>query len=110
MSVAQLVARIFINAGTAVAVAGWQMLAPAIVTIAAGLALGHVYMMAQLPVKRLMSNAMSPIIGHVHNALVGLGALLCLHGSMQARLMPLFSLCSSVWCTRHFPEGAPSKT
>jgi hypothetical protein len=73
MSVFQAVARIFVNATTAVAMAGWQMLPPAAVTVVAGLVLGHVYMTAQLPVKRLMSSARSPIIGQIQNALVGLG-------------------------------------
>jgi hypothetical protein len=83
MNVAQLVARIIVNAGTAIIVAGWQMLAPAVVTIVVGLALGHVYMTAQLPVKRLMSNAKSPIIGHIQNALIGLGMMFLLCRSPQ---------------------------
>jgi ABC-type multidrug transport system fused ATPase/permease subunit len=77
-STALLAGRIVVNAVTAVIVAGWQMTAPAVGTVLSGLWLGHVYMTAQLPLKRLMSNAKSPIIGHIQNALISLGSLICL--------------------------------
>jgi len=65
---------IFITAATVVVMAGWQMLLPALAIIVLGLTLGHVYMTAQLPVKRLKSNAKAPILAHVQSTLIGLGA------------------------------------
>ena len=76
MSTVLLSLRVVANAVTTIAVSGWQAIAPAAATIILGLILGHVYMNAQLPVKRLMSNAKSPIIGHVQNALVDLGSIM----------------------------------
>jgi hypothetical protein len=73
MDTAIYAGRIVVHAVTAVIVAGWQMTTPALLTVVLGVSLGHVYMTAQLPVKRLMSNAKSPIIGHIQNALVGIG-------------------------------------
>jgi len=64
---------IFITSVTVVTVAGWQMLLPALAIVTLGLTLGHVYMTAQLPVKRLMSNAKAPILAHIQATLVGLG-------------------------------------
>jgi hypothetical protein len=66
--------QITIRVITAIAVAGWPTTIPALITIVVGMTMGHIYMTAQLPVKRLMSNAKSPIIGHIQNALVGLGS------------------------------------
>lgn len=65
--------RVFFGAVSALVIAGWQMIIPAAITAIAGVALGRVYIKAQLPVKRLMSNSKAPILGHVQNALVGLG-------------------------------------
>lgn len=75
ISVVSMANQILLTGATVVGVCGWQMLVPAIVIVALGLALGHVYMSAQLPVKRLMSNAKAPILAHVQTALVGLGKL-----------------------------------
>ena len=69
---------IFIKSVTVVTVAGWQMLLPALAIVTLGLTLGHVYITAQLPLKRLMSNAKAPILAHIQATLVGLGpCLLC---------------------------------
>ncbi|KAK7694256.1 hypothetical protein QCA50_001436 [Cerrena zonata] len=45
---------------------------PGIVLIIAGVSLGHVYMRAQLPVKRESSNARAPVMGHFGAAVAGL--------------------------------------
>ena len=73
MNTAMFIGSIFLQALAAVVMAGWQMLPPAIATGISGWALGHIFMSAQLPLKRLMSNAKSPIIGHIQNALVAVG-------------------------------------
>ena len=73
INVVSLANQILLTGATVVGVCGWQMLIPAIVIVVLGIALGHVYMTAQLPVKRLMSNAKAPILAHVQTALIGLG-------------------------------------
>lgn len=49
---------------------------PGIVVVLVGGWLGHVYMRAQLPVKRESSNAKSPVLGHFGSAISGLGECL----------------------------------
>lgn len=65
---------IITTAVTTVIMAGWQMILPSLLIVSLGIALGHVYMTAQLPVKRLMSNAKSPILAQVQAAVAGLGS------------------------------------
>ena len=100
--------RIIVYGATAVVAAGWQMTAPALTTVVFGLFLGHVYITAQLPVKRLMSNAKAPIIGHIQNALIGLG---CHLDVISRKIIIDFkhSFGKSVWSFRHVPEGASRK-
>lgn len=64
---------VLVDATAAIVMAGWQMLPIAIITTSAGVMIGQIFMNAQLPVKRLKSNSKSPIIGHIQNALVGVG-------------------------------------
>ncbi|KAF9481115.1 multidrug resistance-associated ABC transporter [Pholiota conissans] len=47
-------------------------IAPGAVVAALGFYLGNLYLKAQLPVKRAMSNARSPLLGHFHAAIVGM--------------------------------------
>ncbi|KZT36412.1 P-loop containing nucleoside triphosphate hydrolase protein [Sistotremastrum suecicum HHB10207 ss-3] len=74
----KLVSLIFLSAGVICTVfavvtqAGLVALGPASVVVVLGLFLGQVYMRAQLSVKRHMSNAKSPVLGHVGAALNGL--------------------------------------
>lgn len=83
---------------------GWQMTLPALVTIFLGFALGHYYLVAQLPVKRLMSNAKSPVIGHVQSALIGLGKFL-ISLKVLACLSKRLSLCPRLWIPEFTPDG-----
>ena len=73
LQTSMFIGRVIVQAGTVIIVAGWQMIIPALVTIVFGISFGHIYIVAQLPVKRLMSNAKAPIIGHIQNALAGIG-------------------------------------
>ncbi len=41
--------------------------------------LGHLYMKAQLSVKRELSNAKSPVLGHIGAAIAGLGKCKSVH-------------------------------
>lgn len=73
LAYAQYAGSVLVQAITAIAVAGWQMIPPALITTLSGWALNQVYMAAQLPLKRLKSNSKAPIIGHIQNALVSVG-------------------------------------
>lgn len=75
-SVAYSMTIIAISSGIVVSMTGWQMTIPALATIVLGFVLGQYYLVAQMPVKRLMSNAKAPVIGQVQTALIGLGRLL----------------------------------
>lgn len=46
---------------------------PGIVMIILGAGLGHLYMNAQLPAKREVSNAKAPVLAHFGSAIGGLG-------------------------------------
>ncbi len=50
---------------------------PATVVAVLGVLISQVYMRAQLSVKREMSNAKAPVLGHFGSAIAGLGACLC---------------------------------
>lgn len=56
--------------------AGPIALIPATIVVAIGLLVGQVYIAAQLPIKRNMSNARSPVLSHVGAALNGLSTSL----------------------------------
>lgn len=73
-SVAEFSISITISIGMVVYASGWIMLLPAIGILLVGLGCGHVYMKAQLPVKRLMSNARAPLLGHMGATLHGIGS------------------------------------
>lgn len=73
MSFGLFAGRILVTAVTALLMAGWQMAVPTMATVVSGLLLGQIYMTAQLPVKRLTSNAKSPIIAQIQTALIGIG-------------------------------------
>ena len=49
------------------------MLLPGVVILALGAWVGNVYMKAQLPVKRDMSNKKAPVLGHFSASIAGLG-------------------------------------
>ena len=51
------------------------MLLPGVVILALGAWVGNVYMKAQLPVKRDMSNKKAPVIGHFSASIAGLGTV-----------------------------------
>src|ERR1700761_4292062 len=72
-SIANLVNIIVSISVTVVAMAGWAMFLPSLSIVVLGLALGNIYLTAQLPVKRLMSNAKAPVLAHVQAMLIGLG-------------------------------------
>lgn len=46
---------------------------PAVITLLVGGWIGHVFMRAQLPVKREGSKAKAPVLGHFDSAVGGLG-------------------------------------
>ena len=48
-------------------------LIPGVIVIAVGALFGHVYMRAQLPVKRESSNMKAPVLAHFGSAIGGLG-------------------------------------
>lgn len=50
---------------------------PGLVLVAVGIWFGHIYMQAQLPVKRESSNARAPVLGHFGAAITGLGEPSC---------------------------------
>lgn len=54
---------------------GWPAIIPGILVAAFGVSSGQLYIKAQLPVKRHMSNVRAPVLGHVGAALNGLGTL-----------------------------------
>lgn len=64
---------------------------------------GRVYMKAQLSVKREMSNAKAPVLGHFGAAIAGLSKSLCRSYSIvnPSRL----SIYSCVWCTSRLQVG-----
>ena len=49
---------------------------PGLVVAVVGSACGKIYIKAQLPVKREMSNARGPVLGHFGAAIAGLGWLI----------------------------------
>ncbi|KZS96546.1 P-loop containing nucleoside triphosphate hydrolase protein, partial [Sistotremastrum niveocremeum HHB9708] len=57
---------------TIVVSAGYVTLVPGVIVIALGLTFGQIYIKAQLPLKRMRSNARSPVLSHVGAALHGL--------------------------------------
>ena len=57
---------------SSIVMAGWSALIPGLVVSGLGSFLGHVYLKAQLSIRREMSNAKSPIMGQVSTALAGL--------------------------------------
>jgi hypothetical protein len=76
--------------------------------------LGKVYMKAQLAVKREMSNAKAPVIGHVNSTITGLGKSTMRASAhfQSAELTWFCSVYSSVWgagClpTRGIPPDRP---
>ncbi|KZS96561.1 P-loop containing nucleoside triphosphate hydrolase protein [Sistotremastrum niveocremeum HHB9708] len=70
---------------TIVASAGSLTLVPGIIVLVFGLAFGHVFIKAQLPLKRLRSNARSPVLSHVGAALHGLVSIRA-YGAQEAVL------------------------
>lgn len=52
---------------------GWPALLLGIIVAAFGVTCAQLYVQAQLPVKRLMSNLRAPVLGHTGAALNGLG-------------------------------------
>jgi ABC-type multidrug transport system fused ATPase/permease subunit len=66
---------ILVTAITVVVVAGWVMLIPSFAIIEMGLLAGRIYMAAQLPAKRLKSNAKAPVISQIQATITGLGEL-----------------------------------
>lgn len=46
---------------------------PGVILATFGIYIGNVYMKAQLPVKRELSNARAPVLGHFGAAIAGLG-------------------------------------
>jgi len=78
---------IFIIPGTVIAVVGaW---------------LGHVYMKAQIAIKREMSNAKAPVLGHVGAAVAGISS--CALGVVSCSDKISFSVHSRVWSATRFP-------
>ena len=69
---------ILITKFTAIVLLSPVFIIPGIVFAIAGVSLGHVYMKAQLPVKRESSNARAPVLGHFGAAVGGLGTNLSL--------------------------------
>jgi hypothetical protein len=59
---------------TAIISSGWPSIPPAIIVAALVLSCAHLYINAQLPVKRNMSNDRAPILGHLSTTLNGIGA------------------------------------
>lgn len=49
---------------------------PGLIVVLFGAWFGHIYMRAQLPVKRESSNAKAPVLGHFGSAISGLGSFL----------------------------------
>lgn len=54
---------------------GWPALGIGMVVAVSGVLCGQLYIKAQLPIKRHMSNLRAPVVGHVGTALNGLGEL-----------------------------------
>ncbi|KZS96534.1 P-loop containing nucleoside triphosphate hydrolase protein [Sistotremastrum niveocremeum HHB9708] len=52
--------------------AGWPALIPGVIVAVSGITFGQIYIKAQLPIKRHMSNSRSPVLSHVGAALHGL--------------------------------------
>lgn len=78
---------VFIIPGTVIAVVGaW---------------LGHVYMKAQIAIKREMSNAKSPVLGHVGTVVAGISS--CAFGVVSYSDKFSFSVYSCVWSAARFP-------
>lgn len=57
----------------AVVITSPLFLTPGIIIALAGGYIGHIFMKAQLSVKREMSNARAPVLGHIGSAFSGLG-------------------------------------
>jgi hypothetical protein len=66
---------VVITSITVIATAGWAMTVPAITIMMIGWTLGRIYIAAQLPVKRLKSNAKAPIVSLIQATSAGLGML-----------------------------------
>lgn len=102
----RLALEIFLTALTVVVVAGWIMLLPSIALIQAGLFVGRVYMSAQLPIKRMMSNAKAPVMSQIQTALAGLSTTQ--FPLWNWCLLHTFSLRTCLWYTERFGEGVAS--
>jgi hypothetical protein len=68
-----LTARLFLYFIGVIISAGWPSLIPGLFVAVSGVIFGQIYIKAQLPVKRHMSNLKSPVLSHVGAALHGLG-------------------------------------
>jgi hypothetical protein len=71
----QVTLTIVITSITVIATAGWTMIIPAVAIMVIGWTLGRIYIAAQLPVKRLKSNAKAPIVSLIQATSAGLGML-----------------------------------
>lgn len=69
-----LVMNVIMSFITVVVSSGWPSIPPAMIVAVVVLACSHLYINAQMPVKRNMSNNRAPILGHLGNVLSGIGA------------------------------------
>ncbi|KZT34022.1 P-loop containing nucleoside triphosphate hydrolase protein [Sistotremastrum suecicum HHB10207 ss-3] len=75
---------------TIVVSAGYVTLVPGVIVIALGLTFGQIYIKAQLPLKRMRSNARSPVLSHVGAALHGLVSIRA-YGAQESVLKESFA-------------------
>lgn len=75
---------------------------PGIAIFLVGTWLGNIYMQAQLPVKREMSNKKAPVLGHFGAAVAGLS--MCSTLFPRLRHNNSYSVYSRIWSTRCIPS------
>lgn len=86
----------------AIALVTPAVILPGIGIFLVGAFFGNIYMKAQLPVKREMSNKKAPVLGHFGAAITGLSAY---HQLLRILDTDLYSLHSCIRCAGSLPAG-----
>jgi ABC-type multidrug transport system fused ATPase/permease subunit len=78
MFTTMLIMNLFISFLTVIISSGWPSVPPAIIVAVVIIICSHLYINAQMPVKRNMSNNRAPILGHLSTVLNGISKCYCL--------------------------------
>lgn len=82
-----------------------QFLLPGVFIFIVGSWLGHVFLKSQMSVKREMSNAKAPVLGHFGAAITGLSRRFAQSRLFFVLICSIDSLDTCLWCPGRFPGG-----